>query len=272
MKRPKKNSIDLYIDLLTANFSKINNFHLLQETEEGKHLFDLIVKTNADLNSLQGLFLNYYIPAANKSIAESWSQISKSTYKHLLNLTKDDLKDNLYETIRLGYVGLFHKYEAYLKALVKATDFLLQEINDMSDLLSIKDYCKKEFGIDIYKSHHHFYITSRISYISNCIKHYDSHPIKKPIHQDFINSDKSKKIEISKECFKADIEDMKKHCELLLSQIMIIGFKQILDHEFYKSKDENLLNNDIKEKYLKAFGNFQLVLSDFIRPKSYFSS
>jgi hypothetical protein len=271
MKRPKRNSVDLYVEQLTKNFSKINNFHLLQESEEGKRLFDLIIKTNSDLNSLQTLFLNYYIPSANKSIVEGWNEISKSSYKQILNLTKEDLKENLYETIRLGYVGLFHKYESYLKALVSATDFLLMEINDISSLKSIKEYCKTEFGVDVHKSHNNFYVTSRIGYICNCIKHYDGYPIKEPVHKDFVNSNKSKKIEISKEVFKGDIEMMKKHCEVLLSQIMLMGFKQILDYEFNSAKDENLIDDKIRENYLKAYGNFQIVLSDFIRPQKYFA-
>ena len=122
---PKYNPIDLLVERLADNFAKVKDFDKLQDSEEGKKLFDLIIKSTSEMENFQTLFLNYYIPSANKSIADSWTQISKSKYKHLLNISRDQLKENLYETVRLGYVGLFHKYESYLKALINATNFLL---------------------------------------------------------------------------------------------------------------------------------------------------
>ncbi len=115
---PKYNPIDLLVERLADNFAKVKDFDKLQDSEEGKKLFDLIIKSTSEMENFQSLFLNYYIPSSNRSIADSWNQISKSKYKHLLNISKDQLKENLYETIRLGYVGLFHKYESYLKALI----------------------------------------------------------------------------------------------------------------------------------------------------------
>ncbi|WP_432410404.1 hypothetical protein [Rasiella sp. SM2506] len=268
MRKKKLNSIDLIIEKLSESFAKIKNFGLLQDSEEGRRLFDLIVKSTAEMESFQSLFLNYYIPASNKSIFDSWTQISNSKYKHLLNINKDDLKDNLYETIRLGYVGLFHKYESYLKALVDATNFLLKEMNEISNLLPVEKYCQKEYGVNIFKSHNHFAITSKVNYISNCIKHYDGLPIKEPIHKEFLTSDKTKKIEIGRDEFKSDIERMKMHCELLLSQILILGFKQFIEAEI---DNENEIKPEFKEKYDGIKSNFELVLSDFTKPKKYFA-
>ncbi|MBT2163654.1 hypothetical protein HW347_20475 [Zobellia sp. KMM 6746] len=219
------------------------------------------------MDTFQSLFLNYYIPASNKSIADSWTQISKSKYKHLLNIKKEDLKENLYETIRLGYIGLFHKYESYLKALVGATDFLMKDVNEENDLLNIKEYCQKEYGINIYKSHNHFPITNRINYISNCIKHYDGFPIKEPIHPEFESYDKNEKIKHSRDIFKSDIERLKIHCELLLSQLMAMGFKQYMDLDFetiQKSLKPELAEKlDTKEKISKIRKDFDFLLSDF---------
>lgn len=264
---PKSNSIDILVERLSENFGKVKDFDKLQDSEEGKRLFDLIIKSISEMENFQTLFLRYYIPSANKSIADSWNQISKSKYKHLLNISKDDLKENLYETIRLGYIGLFHKYESYLKSLVDATNFLLKELNEENNLLSIEDYCKKEFKINIFKSHHLFSIVSRINYVSNCVKHWDGFPVKEPIHQDFINSNRSEKIRIEKEIFKTDIERLKSHCQLLMSQIITIGFKQYfeLDYEIIKNslKPELKESDETKEKLKEVMRNFDFVLSDF---------
>ncbi len=266
-KKPKSNPIDILVERLSVNFSQVKDFDKLQESDEGKRLFDLIIKSTSEMENFQTLFLDYYIPSANKSIADSWNQISKSKYKHLLNISKNELKENLYETIRLGYVGLFHKYESYLKSLVDATNFLLKELNEENNLLSIEEYCKKEFKINIFKSHHIFAIVSRINYISNCVKHYDGFPKKEPTHLDFKNINIEEKINIEKAIFKIDIERLKSHCQLLMSQIMTIGFKQYfeLDYETIKKslKPELKEIDGTKVKIDKIIQSFDIVLSDF---------
>jgi hypothetical protein len=264
---PKYNPIDLLVERLLENFAKVKDFDKLQESEEGKRLFDLIIKSTSEMENFQSLFLDYYIPSSNKSIVDSWNLVSKSKYKHLLNISKDELKENLYETIRLGYLGLFHKYESYLKSLVDAINFLLKGLNEENNLLSIEEYCKKEFEINIYKSHDKFSITRRINYIANCVKHWDGFPTKNPIHPDFLNSNPDEKIKIEKEIFKIDIDRLKSHCQLLMSQIMIIGFKQYLelDYETIKKSLNPELRESVetKQKLEEVIKNFDFILSDF---------
>ncbi|HLW32073.1 MAG TPA: hypothetical protein VKX40_07415 [Aequorivita sp.] len=78
MKKPKHNPIDLLVERLSENFAKVKDFDKLQESEEGKRLFDLIIKSTSEMENFQALFLNYYIPSANKSIVDSWNQVSNS--------------------------------------------------------------------------------------------------------------------------------------------------------------------------------------------------
>ena len=267
MKKPKLNPIDILIERLSENFAQIKDFDKLQESEEGQELWNLIVKSTSEMETFQSLFLNYYIPASNKSIADSWNQISNSKYRHLLDISKEELKENLYETVRLGYVGLFHKYESYLKALVKAVNFLLKDLNEENNLLIIEEYCRKRYKVNIYKSHDKFPITSRINYISNCIKHYDGFPIKKPVHRDFKYNNPNERIKMDKETFKSDIDSLKSHCQLLMSQIITMGFKQYFELD-YKTIKESLKpelkeNTETKEKLDKVIKQFDFVLSDF---------
>ncbi|WP_108425759.1 hypothetical protein [Flagellimonas amoyensis] len=265
----KYNPIDFLVDKLVDTFAKVKDFDKLQESEEGKKLFDLIIKSITEMENFQILFLNYYIPSANKSIADSWNQLKTSKYKHFLNISKEDLKENLYETIRLGYVGLFHKYESYLKALVDATDFLFRDLREENGFLTIQDYCKKEFGINkITNSHHHFNITKRVNYISNAIKHNDGFH-REEIHPDFINPDIKKRIEVNKETFKIDIERMKIHCQNLQAQMATIYLKQFLDldYEIIKESIKPELKESIKtkEKLMAEKKNMESILSDFRR-------
>jgi hypothetical protein len=269
MKKQNINTIDILIERLSENFSKVKNFDKLQESEEGRKIFDFIIKSISDMENFQSLFLNYYIPASNKSIVESWNQVRSSKYKHLMNVSKEDLKDNLYETIRLGYIGLFHKYESYLKALVDAVNFLFRELKEENNLLSVEDYCKKEFHVNIYKSHDIFSITKRINYISNCIKHWDGYPIKEPIHPDFRYCRTDRKIEIEKEIFKMDIDSLKTHCQFLMTQIIMIGFKQYfeLNDEIIKKSltSEALEDLETNKKMGQIKDSINIILSDFIQ-------
>lgn len=266
MKRPKNNYVDSLIDNLTANFSKIKNFHLLQESDEGQRLFNLITKSYSEFETFQSLFLNYFIPASNKSIADSWIQISQSKYKKALNISKHDLKENLYETIRLGYVGLFHKYEAYLKDLIDVVNFVMKDITEKNNLQNVQDYCKTKYGFNIFKSHHKFAITKRINYIANCIKHYDSFPVKQPVHKDFTNADPKIKIKIDQTIFKHDIAMLKSHIELLMSIIMMLTFEQFFNLKFDSIKDSlspDFANEDLaKLKINELKQNIDTLLQD----------
>lgn len=107
MKNPKYNPIDSLIEKLSENFAKVKGFDKLQESEEGKRLFDFIIKSISEMESLETLFLNYYIPSANKSITDSWNQVSKSKYKHLLNISKEDLKKTFTKLLDLDMLDFF---------------------------------------------------------------------------------------------------------------------------------------------------------------------
>ena len=250
----RNNKIDLLIENLSSEFSKITNFNLLHESEEGRKLFDFVVKSISDLENFQTLYLNYYLPAANKSIVNTWNDILGSKYKAILNLEKDDLKENLYETIRFGYVGLFHKYESFLKSLILSSDFLFKELREENNLLNIEQYCKEHLKINIYKTHDKFHITKKINYISNSIKHYDSFP-KQPVIIELSHLNPDEKIKLEKEEFKKDIEALKFHCQYLTSVILAIGFKQYLDLDY------NVIQKSLKIE-LKDDLNTKLKLED----------
>ena len=86
-------------------------------------------------------------------------------------------------------------------------------------------------------------------------------------HNDFIHLDNFKKIEINPEIFKTDIKKLKIHCQLFLSQILTIGFKQYfeLDYDIIKNslKPELKESIDAKDKINKILKDFEFVLSDF---------
>ena len=80
MKKP--NSIDLLVENLALEFSKIKDFDLLQNDPTGKLAFNFVVKNAFELNAHKNLFVYSYIPSSLKSSQEhyrDWETDRKST-------------------------------------------------------------------------------------------------------------------------------------------------------------------------------------------------
>lgn len=243
----KENSIDLLIENLAKEFIQIPNFDLTQSDPIGNKVFNFVVRLVSEFHSYQNLFVQHYLPASLKSIQIFKREVKHSKYKGLFNLTEDEYKENYYETVRLGYVGAYHKYENYIKSLSLLMDEFFKELDFDNKFLPIKEYIKSEFDVDIFKSSHRFLITQKINWISNCVKHYDGFPIKEPIPEIFNYHKKTEKMKIDSKEFKSDMQFLIKHNQLMLSTFFLIGFHQFFGSEFETIKDQ--LKPENKEEY-----------------------
>lgn len=272
MKKRKINPFDELVEKLALEFSKIKDFDLMQESEEGKRAFKFIIESWSQMETFEALFLNYYIPAANKSISDTRNQLLKSKYRGIIGLNKEGLYSNLYETVRLGYVGLFHKYESFLNSVIECANYILQDLNAENNLLPVDEYSRKRFDVNLYKSHHLFPVVSKINYIGNCVKHYDGMPVKSPIHPELRHLSQAKRIEIRPKEFGSDIKRLKSHCRLFLSQVLAMGFKQFFEQDYKVIKPSlkpELQNSpEAEEKITQIVSNLNFVLSDFTQPQN----
>ena len=189
----KQNSIDLLVDNLATEFSKIKNFELTQDDPLGNKVFTFVVKNASELISFKNLFVHYYLPAALKSSQDYSKELKFSKYKHLIKIDSEELKENYYETIRLGYVGAFHKYEKYIKNIAVLMNDFFTHLFDENNYKDIEAYLKENFDIELKKTITKFYASEKINWIANCVKHYDGYPIKEPILRWFTYLDKEKK-------------------------------------------------------------------------------
>src|SRR4051812_3200118 len=106
------NRFDRLTDQLIESFSKIKNIDLLTTDKTGNQLFNIVAYRISDISSYKDLVVHHFVPAVNKAIVESETQIRNSRYKSVFNITRSQLKETLHDTIRLSYVGLFHKLES----------------------------------------------------------------------------------------------------------------------------------------------------------------
>ncbi len=263
----KNNPIDILFENLSKQFSQISNFSLTQNDPLGNKMFNFVVKYISEINSFKNLFIQYYLPASLRASQDFQKNLKSSKYKHLINITNQELKENYYETIRLGYVGAYHKYESYLKDLLRILNEFFKEIDFENNFLDLNSYLKKLIDKDLLKTINSFKISEKINWISNCVKHYDGFPIKEPVPDYLENFDRSKKIEIESAEFKADIDNLASQCQLILSILLMVGFHQFFSQEFMLIKDQLKEENQHPEKVQKTKDGLLFAISGFFGNK-----
>lgn len=224
MKKPKKNSIDILIEKLASEFSKIPNFNLTQEDADGNRLFNFVITKYSEINDFKTLYRRYFIPKTNEAVVDAKNAIKKSFYRKIIKVTESQLKENYYETIRLGYVGLFHKIENFVKGLLAECNEIYNNGETGSE--SIEMYFKKKFEFkftDWYAS----YITHKINWICNCVKHNDGYPNKEKDFKYLNHLPENEKIQIGHDEFYSDID-------LIADSFFQFKLTQILTLSLYK--------------------------------------
>lgn len=264
----KQNPIDQLVENLLKQFSQIENFDLMQNDPLGNRMFNFVIKNVSELNAFKNLFIQYYLPASIKSSQDFQRNLKNSKYKHLIQVTPKDLKENYYETVRLGYVGAYHKYESYLKELITIMNIFFKELDFENNFIDINLYLKKILNIDLLKTINNFKTSEKINWISNCVKHYDGFPIKEPTPDYLSHFDKSKKIEIESTEFKNDLENLSAQNQLILSILFMVGFHQVFSQKFETIKYQLKPENQSPEIIAKLKHDFEYVISGFFNNKN----
>lgn len=255
MRKPKRNSLDHLIYNLTVEFSKIPNFDLTQTDDDANRLFNFVITKFSEIQDFKTLYKRYFIPSTNKAIVDAKKEIRASIYKKLLSVTESQLMENHHDTIRLGYVGLFHKVENFTKDLLKEANSVFNDGKAGQD--SIEKFFEKEYNFK-FNNWHADTVIHRINWVSNCVKHYDGYPIKKPKYPYLNHLPENEKIKIQDKEFYRDIEYVANtYYQLKLSQILCLAV-------FKMSKDdmnEGLMTDEQKEKYADIKTNVKQLMS-----------
>lgn len=242
----RQNKYDRLIDNLSLEFAKIPNFNLTQKDEKGRVIFNFVVKRIAEIQSFKSLFSQYYLQSASKAVADDLQEIIKSKYRHLLIVSKEDLKENYYETIRLGYVGMFHKYENFIDDLITHAE-LLAKADDEEQLTPLLKYVHENFGYKI-KDWKNSSVINRLNWIANCNKHYDGYPRKTPKHPWYEHYDESLKLKLTKEDFVRDIDFLVSEYHLMLQLVFMFAMHQMVYESSTFTFDEDA-DEELKGKF-----------------------
>lgn len=227
-KKNQQNFYDHFIEDLAHRFSQIPNFNLTQEDELGKKQFNFISRRFTEVHSIKTLFLNYYIPASTKAVSDDLNQINKSKYKHLLVISREELKENYYETVRLGYVAVFHKIESFVNECIEMAEEVAFD-PDIKSSTPLLKYAEKQLDFKI-KNWRMFPTIERINWVCNCVKHYDGYPVKTPKPLAYRHLAEDSKIKLSKDDFKRDVDGLdeiyQSYLQLIYTLAMYKMFKE----------------------------------------------
>lgn len=244
MHKPKKkvNTLDVLIEKLIDQFSKVKNFDLLQTDSVGNTLFNIIAFRLADISSYKDLVVYHFVPAANKAIFQSKESVRTSRYKELLRINDRDYHETTHQTVRLAYVALFHKIESFLNDILEIAD-IINEQEKFDE--SIEKYAKRKFGFQ-FRDWQQFSATSKINWICNCVKHYDGFPKKEPKPANCKWYPDTIRLQLTVDEFKTDTEMFLQFCTTYLTFMFLINSFRQLEHdfenEFWKKQDSDFIN------------------------------
>ncbi|MFA6199572.1 MAG: hypothetical protein WC679_04100 [Bacteroidales bacterium] len=243
MRHNNQNPFDILVENLILEFSKIKDFNLLSEDEKGREMFNFVTYRLSEIASLKALYYQAFLPAVNKKMAESVNQMNSSKYKSLLKIDRDQIKETYYDTIRMGYVQLFHKLENFYRDLLKVANNLFSQDSN----ISIEAYYKEKYNVDIQKNWKNKYPVEKINWICNRVKHSDGFPkdnypigVLEHLHP------KDQRLRFEKDELIKDIDDIQKFYITLMQRVFALGSIKMIMCDF--NADDEFINDDLRCK------------------------
>lgn len=200
-KKKQKNPVDEMLESIIEKIGNIPNIDMIQTDVLAKRMFEFSVKRFGGIINYKHQVSVIVLPALNRSGVETKNHIRNSQYKALQPLLMEEVEENTLEMIRILYTGVFHKYENFMRELVELSNEMVKDLGRPE----INKYAKDNFGqplIDWQKSNAIY----RINWLTNCIKHKDSFPVKDNPPIEYIMLPHDKKIVITKDDFVKDID------------------------------------------------------------------
>jgi hypothetical protein len=149
------NELDRVILAMATEFSKIDNYEKVQQDEDLHRVHSFVAIGMSGIHDAVSMVVRDFIPAANKTVVRTRTLMQQSMFKNILNAINIDVNSTQQETIRLGYVFVFHKFEVFVNGLLEVMDSVDTKFN---------------FDPNQWFKNEAVYL---VNFISNCSKHQD---------------------------------------------------------------------------------------------------
>ncbi len=218
----KIKNIDNYFDKFIDEFMKIPNIELIKTDEYAKIQHKFLIDEFSSLYDIKILFLEHYIPAAKKHVENSKKEYRKSKYYSDIKKLLHYVDESYYETIRLGYVALFHRYESFIHNLLKV-NIKIYEL-PFKDEKEFDKYLKEEIKFNLFRNYRIIKPLHEINWICNSVKHCDGYPNPKNKPNSCKKIPINEKLKISEDTLKKHFDSMEGIYQLLLQIINPFAF------------------------------------------------
>jgi len=178
--------------------SNVSGFDKIKDNPQliGRLFFGIY--SSRQFDALKYLYLEKFIPESEKMDKGVNIELKKSEVSELLNL-QSKVK---YETIRFGYVSLYHKYENFIRELYRYLE------KEFSEKIDINKLIEKRFGFNIMKPN--CGIGYKVAWICDCVKHQNGIASKRNNPpKEFMKYPKGKEIEIEPDEFERDCDTLR---------------------------------------------------------------
>lgn len=209
------------------NFLGRNGFDrekLVVIKDESQMLLSLVktVSWTNQFSLIESLYYEKFIPQAELLDGEANQEVSKLQQDYGVEIDYEN--EAYYETIRFGYLALYHKLENCRKELLK-TMLPVFRLSDKEFKKKYEAYFKENF--DKPRSG----IVYKFSWISDCTKHQNAIASERGNQPpNFENYPKGIKIKINKEEFKNDSKELRMNFKKLCMNSALIGVMHELDN------------------------------------------
>jgi hypothetical protein len=242
----QKNKFDLLVEDLTEKFSKIKNFELLSESKETQQLWNFLIQTIIELQSIKSLFIGIYIPQTNKFIFEWKEEFKKSRYSPFIKVDENLWQHEVHKLIRIGYVTLFHRYEAFANQLLSIVEEKYIQFEDKN--ISLQQYAEEKFNFKVKGEWHINGFIKKVNWICNSEKHNEGYPKNNHIYykegEDIrLRYPEESRIKLIPDNLKNDIEFMISFVQIIFQNVMLIAMYRMAEESFksFEHNDEQFI-------------------------------
>jgi hypothetical protein len=226
-----QNTVDLVIDAYINGVQSSPNSKLVTDSPEAMGVLNFFVRHVLLLEGLSSLFITQYVPAARRSANRFRQTSNASKYGAILqsSMTAADWNQDVYETVRLGYIGVRHKLENFVKELEKLPTSLQAYLNDPDEpdntpYLELFNILRDEFQVPVKDFAGKFTPTiNRIRVWCNSFKHNDGNVL--PNDNDLfslgLGYQAGQRINIEPEQLQDDIAYLKKYYLNVFTLVML---------------------------------------------------
>lgn len=201
LRNKKRNAVDSFLNTVVKETMKANDKSEFLSNPNAIDLYQSMILNRFEIRQMTELFRKEFLPKSAKLFNEERKAWMKSSYRKLFKITDEQLKSNYYETVRLGYISIFHKYEGYVILIIPKFE---KQFNDSWDIKNnLIKFVKKEFNFQLDR---HWTLTprlERINWIVNSCKHFNGNPRPKG-HDRYPEFPKGEKLKLDKKSLLSD--------------------------------------------------------------------